>query len=159
MCLLNGEVSGSLEASIDFGTEQQSDGSIIKIPLEKIILNAVHVYGREPYHNIIINDLDTYGLELLEYRGNTPMYLLRTGEDTGDEFINLTYHGDTECFYEIYDENGIRKEIKEKKLLSNIEENGGEYNIINGLLLDIDLDPTLVSFGENKNQEYKIVRI
>lgn len=159
MCLLNGEVSGSLEASIDFGTEQQSDGSIIKIPLEKIILNAVHVYGREPYHNIIINDLDTYGLELLEYRGNTPMYLLRTGEDTGDEFINLTYHGDIECSYEIYDESGQKKEIKGQKLLSNIEENGGEYDIINGILLDIDLDPTLVSFGENNNQQYKIVRL
>jgi hypothetical protein len=37
----------------------------------------VHVYANEPYHNIIINDLDTYGLELLEYRYDTPMYLYR----------------------------------------------------------------------------------
>jgi hypothetical protein len=105
MCLLNGEVSGSLESSIDFGTEDNM-GQIVKVPIEKIILNAVHVYGKEPYHNIIINDLDAYGLELLEYRGNTPLYLLRTGEDSGDEFINLTYHGDTKCSFYIKDENG-----------------------------------------------------
>jgi hypothetical protein len=37
----------------------------------------VHVYAGEPYWNIIINDLDTYGLELLEYRYDIPMYLYR----------------------------------------------------------------------------------
>jgi hypothetical protein len=105
-------VSGSLESSIDFGTEDNM-GQIVKVPIEKIILNAVHVYGKEPYHNIIINDLQGYGLELLEYRGNTPLYLLRVGEDTGDDFVNLTYHGDIECSYEIYDESGQKKEIKD----------------------------------------------
>jgi hypothetical protein len=37
--------------------------SIKKIPLEKIIRESVHAYAKEPYHNIIINDLDKYGLE------------------------------------------------------------------------------------------------
>ena len=36
----------------------------------------LHTYALEPYHNIIINDLDDIGLELLEYRGDEHMYLL-----------------------------------------------------------------------------------
>lgn len=82
MCLLNGENGGVLETSIDFGTIQEEndngDWVITKIPLVDIIRNAVHVYGGEPYHNIIINDLDLQGKELLEYRYDTPMYLWRS---------------------------------------------------------------------------------
>ena len=81
MCLLNGEVGGSLEASIDFGTieEENKNGvwTIRPIPIPEIIRNAVHTYAGEPYWNIIINDLDTYGLELLEYRYDTPLYLYK----------------------------------------------------------------------------------
>lgn len=47
-----------------------------KIPLKTVIREAVHTYANEPYNNIIINDLDDYGMELLEYRGEEPMYLL-----------------------------------------------------------------------------------
>ena len=85
MCLLNGEVSGQLESSIDFGTIEEEDihGNwvIRKLPIQEIIRNAVHTYGGEPYHNIIINDLDTYGLELLEYRYDIPMYLYKEYEN------------------------------------------------------------------------------
>ena len=85
MCLLNGEVSGSLESSVDFGVieEESADGvwTIRKIPIPEIIRNAVHTYAGEPYWNIIINDLDTYALELLEYRYDTPMYLHRDVDD------------------------------------------------------------------------------
>ena len=43
---------------------------ITPIPIPEIIRNAVHTYANEPYHNIIINDLETYGLELLRYFSN-----------------------------------------------------------------------------------------
>ena len=33
------------------------------LTIERIIKEAVHAYGKEPYHNIIIKDLDKYGLE------------------------------------------------------------------------------------------------
>ena len=46
------------------------------IPIKTIIKEAVHTYGREPYHNIIINDVDDQGLVLMEYRGKEPLYLL-----------------------------------------------------------------------------------
>jgi hypothetical protein len=81
MCLLNGDVGGSLESSIDFGTIQEEDingnWTITQVPIPEIIKNMVHTYAGEPYHNIIINDLDTYGLELLEYRYDIPMFLYR----------------------------------------------------------------------------------
>jgi hypothetical protein len=81
MCRLNGEFGGSLPASIDFGTEDYYDlstGTLTRtnLPIKRIVREMVHTYAEEPYHNIIINDLEDNGLELLEYRGSTPMYLL-----------------------------------------------------------------------------------
>lgn len=100
MCLLNGEVGGSLESSVDFGTieEEDRDGnwSIRSLPIPEIIRNAVHTYGGEPYHNIIINDLDTYGLELLEYRLDNPMYLYRELDEP--IYKNILFDGDKKCF-------------------------------------------------------------
>lgn len=88
MCYLNGEIGGSITAlSQDFGTEDYTDeyGYVTNIerPLKDIITDAVHEFAHEPLHNIIINDLDDYGIELLEYRGENPLYYLidvATGE-------------------------------------------------------------------------------
>lgn len=49
-----------------------------KIPIKKIIKEAVHAYAKEPYQKILINDLDDYGLEQLTYKGDTPLYALRS---------------------------------------------------------------------------------
>ena len=81
MCLLNGDVGGIITPlSWDFGKidEIQSDGTIIHNDylLRDIITEAVHQHAQEPFWNIIINDLDDYGLELLEYRGDVPLYLV-----------------------------------------------------------------------------------
>lgn len=122
MCLLNGEIGGSLPSSIDFGKIDIYEDTYTEVQIEDytqyvankyyiyengeyklslsefnekakyytkdvllrqdslklkdIIKEAVHEYGKELYHNIIINDLDNYGLELLEYRGDKPLYLL-----------------------------------------------------------------------------------
>lgn len=81
MTLLNGEVGGVITPlSWDFGKidEIDADGTIIKKEylLKDIILESVHEHAQEPYWNIIINDLDDYGLELLEYRGDIPMFLI-----------------------------------------------------------------------------------
>lgn len=99
MCLLNGEVGGSLESSVDFGQIEEEDiygnWSIRKLPLKEIIRNAVHVYGKEPFHNIIINDLEDFGLELLEYRYDTPLYLYRKIKTP--TYVNATFDGNTKC--------------------------------------------------------------
>lgn len=48
-----------------------------KIPIKDIIVNLLTEYGYEKRENIFIYDLDIVGLELLEYRGSTPLYLYR----------------------------------------------------------------------------------
>ena len=102
MCQLNGEVGGSLGASVDFGTIEEIDAEgnsrIIKLPIPEIIRNIVHQYAGEPLHNIIINDIEDYGLELLEYRYDVPMYLYR--ESTSNNFMNITLDGTTPCSVE-----------------------------------------------------------
>lgn len=100
MCLLNGEVGGTLESSVDFGQieEETQDGkwTIRKLPIVEIIRNAVHTYGGEPFHNIIINDLDTYGVELLEYRHDIPLYLYRP--EGQDMYSNALLENDAQIY-------------------------------------------------------------
>ena len=100
MCLLNGDVSGSLESSIDFGQieEEGLDNTWIikKITIPEIIKNLVHTYGKEPLHNIIINDLDTYGKELLEYRLEIPAYIYKTVNEP--VFNNIILEGNKKFY-------------------------------------------------------------
>ena len=129
MCLLNGEVGGNIQAiSHDFGTIDEIDenGNITnkKLKLKDIIKEAVHEYAREPYHNIIINDLDESGVELLEYRGDTPIYFLINAFT--DEVENFITDGEKTYNYLLEDgsisQNQIAlKDIPESKLNPLIE--------------------------------------
>ena len=107
MCLLNGEVGGTLQASIDFGTEEieGTDGiwRIKKIPIPDIIRNMVHTYAGEPYWNIVINDLNTYGVELLEYRYDIPMYIYR--DYTSEVYDNALIENNTTKIYKAKENN------------------------------------------------------
>lgn len=114
MCRLNGEVSGNIMMSTDFGTieetikvkEKDTDTgktkdayhtTITKLPIYTIIQNALKEYGQERAENIIINDLDQWGYELWEYRGEKPMYLFidPTYNNNQGAVINMTFNGDT----------------------------------------------------------------
>jgi len=88
MCLLNGDVGGALFAAHEFSIIYTTlhDGTIRKdyIPVYDIIKEALHTYAQEPYKNIIINDLNACGVELLDYIGediNMYIYNQRTGDD------------------------------------------------------------------------------
>ena len=59
----------------------------IKIPVDKIIREAVHAYAQEPYQNIIINDLAQYGLEKMTYKGDATIYILYNTATEEDEQI------------------------------------------------------------------------
>lgn len=81
MCLLNGDIGGVIESlTADFGKYDQIDnkGNLLRrdYQIKEIIKEAVHHYGKEPYSNIVIKDLDMAGLELLEYRGDKSLFLL-----------------------------------------------------------------------------------
>ena len=146
MCLLNGEVGGQLESSIDFGTIEEEDKNgnwvIRKLPIQEIIRNAVHTYGGEPYHNIIINDLDTYGLELLEYRYDTPLYLYRPADEDSPLYTNVMIENDDVLIYLTPYSSGMT--------LKNFSENYPEYleQLVTTSLLDIPTEPTAVYVNE-----------
>ena len=96
MSLLNGDIGGSITAQTQFDSweeERNNTWVIKKYPIKQIIRDAVHQYGGEPFHNIIINDLDEMGLELLEYRYDIPMFLIR--EVGNNEYIQGTLNADT----------------------------------------------------------------
>ena len=84
MSLLNGDIGGSFEAQTDLGVEEivsydENNDEIIeykKIPIKTIIRKMLQHYAGEPIQNIIINDVDDYGLELIEYRGETPLFFI-----------------------------------------------------------------------------------
>lgn len=88
MSALNGEIAGHFPFSVELGLEKIEDkaGNVVEQPklIKDIIFQAIHVFGREPIHNIIINDLDEDGLELLKYVGEEAMYFIRnsSGEVT-----------------------------------------------------------------------------
>ena len=99
MCLLNGDVSGQLFATHEFSTiyTTHRDGTISKekIPIKQIIKESVHTYAQEPYNNIIINDLDTCGVELIDYTGTgSVLYIFeQRREDTDPWTSQICFSG------------------------------------------------------------------
>jgi hypothetical protein len=143
MCLLNGEIGGKINSSVDFGAFEEvndkGDISVIKMPIKQIIREGVHQYGNEPFHNIIINDLDIVGLELQEYMYDVPMYLFRWAKDTSGLFFNGTLNGDQPC----WGENG------EKTTLSNIK----QYDSLLDDFIINAVTPTPVFLDETKTSD------
>jgi hypothetical protein len=94
----------------------------------------VHTYGGEPYYNIIINDLDTYGLELLEYRYGTDMFLYR--ELGKDIYENVSIgDGNILCDLCVKDSNGNY----------NVTKSGVKFSEIPFEYLDALTDRLLIS--------------
>lgn len=99
MTLLNGEMGGMITGlTHDFGkiliNNKNGDTTKEDLLLKDIIIGAVHQFANEPLFNIIINDLDDEGLELLEYRGDQPFYLLINNES--QEVFNISFDGNAE---------------------------------------------------------------
>lgn len=94
MCFLSGDLGGKIPAATDFAYEELilEDGSIQKnyLPIKHIIREMVHYYGNEPFHNIIIKDVDDMGLEQLDYLGENSIYIFRT--EDGD-YTNMLFDG------------------------------------------------------------------
>lgn len=111
MSLLNGDFGGVIPSSWDFGTmdETLKDGSIknTQIPIKDIVFQAVHEYAQEPWQNIIVNDLDDYGIELLEYQGTTPFYYIIDATASGDndsrEVAQMVFNPDLLVSVELVD--------------------------------------------------------
>ena len=80
MCLLNGDVSGTFNAETDLGIEYNKleNGDIIEreVPIREIILEMIRHYAKEPFSNIIIKDLEPFGLQMLENKSSIYTYYL-----------------------------------------------------------------------------------
>lgn len=103
MCLLDGSIGGNIPADHDFGKIEVSygfdaDGSeILKredILIYDIIREAVHVYAKEDYHNIIINDLEDCSVMLLNYKAkNLDLYIYSRKNSEIESTTNMTFSG------------------------------------------------------------------
>ena len=132
MCLINGDISGHFPHATDLGVQEEytydKNGKIIDriekdLTIKEIIREMIHKYANEPLHNIIVNDLDQTGLELLDYQGENDLYLFKDVQS--GLFENVVFDGDI-IRYDMY---------------------GNEVNIKD--LTDLDLD-TLSSNYINK---------
>lgn len=131
MCLLNGDIGGNLTAlSYDFGTVNVINRSgytyTEQIPIKTIIQKAVHEYAKEPFHNIILNDLDDCGLELIEYRGDDPLYFVY---DVGTQEVSGMVLNQNQVYY--------CKNVGAEKTIAEMEEQ-------NALDIAADGSPTYV---------------
>ena len=133
MCLLNGDVGGALPMANEFSVIEQlnNDGTqeAIYTPIYNIIREAVHRYAQEPYHNIIINDLDICGVKLLDYIGDKPLYIYEEYDNilptSTSELHKIFYfrQGDPEICEVQYDYKQINIVQKNAPIVSNLEDN------------------------------------
>ena len=108
-----------------------------KINLKKIIREAVHTYAGEPYHNIIINDLEEYGLEQMTYKGDVFLYALQP--EGSDEFTNM------------YIDNGTMNIA----LKNEVEKNGFKFKpLVNDIISESDFDTVTIGDNENEKKYY-----
>lgn len=150
MCRLDGTISGSLPAQHDFGKEEikNADGTISfnLLPLYTIIREAVHEYAQEPMRNIIINDLDDYGYELMEYRGEKPMYLfVQPGDGNYPDVLNITLNGDTKVKININETTFCK--------LNEFEDKGYKFYSLNALDRNYNNDATQIILNPDNNTE------
>lgn len=155
-CMLNGDVSGTLPFSVNFATLENisDDGATItyeQIKVKDIIRHAVEELGGELPHNIIINDLEESGLELLEYKGEDPMYLFRNKSSSNDEtFSNFTLDGNMEV---------IKEGSSTPIALKDIKDNSGDFDSYITNLGNSDENRVFFTFAEgNTNISFSIYK-
>lgn len=148
MCKLNGDLGGSINAQTDFDIIEEVDknGNItkIKLPLKTIIREMLINYGELP-ENIIINDLDSDGLELLEYRyEKKPLYLFK---DENENVNQVTLKGDMKV-----------KKVENDKQVSLADSQEIKYDpgvYVDGTTAN---DSTKIYFDDNKAVEYTVMK-
>ena len=163
MCLLNGEVGGALESSVDFGKieEENADGvwTITDIPVYDIIRNMVHTYAGEPYHNIIINDLDDYGLELLEYRFDKDLFLYRKIDSEIFDNILLDEEKTCDVWDAIRDDNGNITSYKKSLTGQPLKDLAAtDFDMLVDSLVGSS-NPKAITFDGNDDQKYHIAKV
>ena len=143
--------------------EEDYSYEIVQIPLEKIIREAVHAYAKEPYHNIIINDLDDYGLEQVTYKGDTPLLIFRNADT--EHFTQVMLAKNFTIYYNNEDYH-IEKENEEYHLVHTDSETHektyydflfdplvSETTSVNGTLIHLNKNQHVFYLGNQQSQE------
>ena len=104
MCLLNGDVGGTLPASIQFDVmdTQISTGEWVqqKVLIYEIISELVNHYGGEDLNNIIIEDVPLRIRKIMQWFGDSPLYGTVEKNDGEPEqwFFSLTELNSTNAY-------------------------------------------------------------
>ena len=215
MCMLSGDLGGSLFASIDFGTEEEYKDVYIevknlnpmnyvagkyyilnneneyiinneqwpystwpedsdqhpeeewpklyqqsyeyikkKIPLEKILKEAIHAYANEPYQNIIIKDLENYGLEQLTYKGSKTLYVLKN-PDTG-HFEQMAIKGTVSQIDNLIDND---ENFVFDYLVDSLVSDAEEPTIIDIVLNDREVHYTVAQINYGDDIGYRLTEL
>ena len=118
MALLNGDLGGKFPHATDVGTIEdivydnemnRVDSTKTPLLIKQMIIDMVHKYGGEPFHNIVVNDLDDNSLIMLDYNGENDIYLFKNVK-TG-LFENVLFDGEVIR----YDRNNNPVKISEIK--------------------------------------------
>ena len=164
MGLLDGTIGGTLTAlSYDFGREDYTDENGVshrrKLPIRDIVTELIHEYAHEPWENIIVQDLDDFGVELLQYRGTTtnPLYLFFNINSQEVEQMTLdgsfTVYKGRQISCTISNIENIVFEVNDKG-----EEVKGKYYNLNELYTVSN--PTAFKLNRNDEEEnYYIIKI
>lgn len=164
MGLLDGTIGGTLTAlSYDFGREDYTDENGIshrrKLPIRDIVTELIHEYAHEPWENIIVQDLDDFGVELLQYRGTAtnPLYLFFNINSQEVEQMTLdgsfTVYKGRQISCTISNIENIVFEVNDKG-----EEIKGKYYNLNELYTVSN--PTAFKLNRNDEEEnYYIIKI
>lgn len=164
MGLLDGTIGGTLTAlSYDFGREDYTDENGVshrrKLPIRDIVTELIHEYAHEPWENIIVQDLDDFGVELLQYRGTTtnPLYLFFNINSQEVEQMTLdgsfTVYKGRQISCAISNIENIVFEVNDKG-----EEVKGKYYNLNELYTVSN--PTAFKLNRNDEEEnYYIIKI
>ena len=164
MGLLDGTIGGSLTAlSYDFGREDYTDENGVshrrKLPIRDIVTELIHEYAHEPWENIIVQDLDDFGVELLQYRGTStnPLYLFFNINSQEVEQMTLdgsfTVYKGRQISCAISNIENIVFEVNDKG-----EEIKGKYYNLNELYTVSN--PTAFKLNRNDEEEnYYIIKI
>lgn len=164
MGLLDGTIGGTLTAlSYDFGREDYTDENGVshrrKLPIRDIVTELIHEYAHEPWENIIVQDLDDFGVELLQYRGTAtnPLYLFFNINSQEVEQMTLdgsfTVYKGRQISCAISNIENIVFEVNDKG-----EEIKGKYYNLNELYTVSN--PTAFKLNRNDEEEnYYIIKI
>lgn len=124
MCLLDGSIGGALFATHDFSKMDSYDAEgnvtyIKHIPIYQIVRNAIRTYAHEPWHNIIINDVDDCAVELIQYKlKDRKLYILETSTTADfEDYASQMIFGNTD--------ESVGYQL-EKIMISNVEDENGE---------------------------------